>query len=216
VSEVTKHQIRRFLVGDVSAGLFTQAWTYLLPVIVIAVLGAKENAIFYSAFAFASALDQIASNFGAVLVVEGARDERRLAELTKSVMRKTCLLLTPAVLVFVTLAPVILGVYGAAYSRGGAALRLLALACLPKAVLFVYYGVCRLRGQTHRAAAVQGFCAVAILGGASMVSSDGLAAVGWVVLGVQTLAATLVAPQMARAIRHRGDEQRLAIAEGAG
>lgn len=201
VLDTTKHQIRRFVFGDASAGLFTQAWTYLLPVIVTGALGARQNALFYAAFLFSSTLDQVASNFTSALVVEGARNEARLAELTRGVLKRTYLLLAPAVLLFVVLAPLALEIYGHAYAAGAACLRLLALACLPKAMLYIYYGVCRIRRQTHRSAALQGLTCVTVLAGAVAASTRGLAAMALVVLGVQLLVAGAALPSLLRLVR---------------
>lgn len=193
----TKRQIRQFVIGDATAGLFTQTWTYLLPVIVTATLSASANALFYAGFLFSSTLDQIASNFSSALVVEGARSEEGLRALIKATLRRVYVFLIPAVLFFVVFAPLVLRVYGAAYADGAATLRLLALACLPKALLLVYYGACRVKRRTYRAGALQGATCIAILAGA-LIFNASLAEIAVVVLVVQVAAAAIAAPQLAR------------------
>ncbi|HEV7937425.1 MAG TPA: hypothetical protein VGP18_05310 [Solirubrobacteraceae bacterium] len=196
----TKRQIRRFVVGDASAGLFTQTWTYMLPVLVTGILGAKQNALFYAAFLFSSTLDQIAVNYSSPLVVEGARDESTLPTLVKGATRRIYIVLVPPVLLFTLAGGLVLHAYGPAYEAGATALCLLSLSCLPKALLFVYYGVCRVQRKTHRSAIIQGASCVTILGGALLVSHHGLAAICAVVLSVQVIAAAVVLPSLARCV----------------
>lgn len=204
VSGSTKRRIGHFVLGDASAGLFTQTWTYLLPVIVAGALGAKVNALFYAAFLLSSTLDQIASNFSTALVVEGAREDAAVGPLITATLRRSYMVLTPAVLVLVVLAPEILSVYGEAYTDGASTLRLLALACLPKALLFVYYGACRINRQTYRSAVMQGVTCACVLGGTLTFGAHGLEAIALVILLVQVLAAVVAAPQLARSIRPSG------------
>jgi O-antigen/teichoic acid export membrane protein len=197
----TKRQIRSFVFGDASAGVFTQTWTYMLPVIVTGALGAKQNAIFYAAFLFSSTLDQIAINYSAPLVVEGARDESALPALVKAATRRIYIVLVPPVLLFTFAGGLVLHAYGPAYAAGATALCLLSLACLPKALLFVYYGVCRVQRKTHRSAVMQGASCAAILAGALLLSQHGLAAICAVVLSVQVIGALVAAPRLARCAR---------------
>jgi O-antigen/teichoic acid export membrane protein len=197
----TKHQIRRFVLGDASAGVFTQTWTYLLPVIVTGALGARQNALFYAAFLFSSTLDQVAVNYSSPLVVEGARDEAALPRLVRGATRRIYLVLVPPVLLFAFAGGAVLHAYGPQYAAGATALCLLSLACLPKALVFVYYGVCRVQRKTHLSALMQGASCAAILAGALLVSHHGLAAISAVVLSVQVIGAIVASPRLARCLR---------------
>ncbi len=197
----TKRQIRSFVLGDASAGIFTQTWTYMLPVIVTGALGASQNAIFYAAFLFSSTLDQIAINYSSPLVVEGARDESALPALVKAATRRIYIVLVPPVLLFTFAGGLVMRTYGPAYAAGATALCLLSLSCLPKALLFVYYGVCRVQRKTHRSAAMQGASCAAILAGALLLSHHGLAAICAIVLLVQVIGALVAAPRLAHCAR---------------
>jgi O-antigen/teichoic acid export membrane protein len=197
----TKRQIRRFVLGDASAGVFTQTWTYALPVIVTGALGAAQNALFYAALLFSSTLDQIAVNYSSPLVVEGARDESALPALVKAATRRIYIILVPPVLLFAFAGGLVLHAYGPQYAAGATALALLSLACLPKALLFVYYGVCRVERKTHRSAIMQGASCAAILAGALAIGHHGLAAICAVVLAVQLIGATVAFPRLARCVR---------------
>jgi O-antigen/teichoic acid export membrane protein len=203
ISGETKRQIRRFVLGDASAGIFTQTWTYMLPVIVVGVLGARENALFYAAFLFSSTLDQIAVNYSSPLVVEGARNEAALPTLIRGATRRIYIVLVPPVLLFTLAGGLVLRAYGPEYAAGATALCLLSLSCLPKALLCVYYGVCRVQRKTHLSAAVQGACCAAILAGALLVSHEGIDAICAVVLLVQVIGALVASPRLARCARQR-------------
>ena len=205
IAAETKRQIAHFVLGDASAGIFTQAWTYLLPVIVTATLGARQDALFYTAFLFSSTLDQVAVNFSSPLVVAGARNANALPALVRASIRRTFIILVPLVLVFVAFAPLALHAYGSRYTAGAPALRLLALACLPKALLCLYYGVCRIRRQVIRSAAMQGVASVAILAGTVHFSGHGLATVAGVVLAVQVAVAIIAMRPMARLLTSPAD-----------
>ena len=47
-----RSKITRFTVGDATGGLFTQAWMYLLPVVITVTLGASINAVYFTSFLF--------------------------------------------------------------------------------------------------------------------------------------------------------------------
>src|SRR5215471_7500429 len=76
-----RSKIVRFAIGDATGGLFTQAWTYLLPVLVTALLGASANALFFTSFLFSSTIDQVAANYASPLTVEGAHAPEEIASL---------------------------------------------------------------------------------------------------------------------------------------
>ena len=74
-----RSSIIRFAIGDATGGLFTQTWTYLLPILVTASLGASANALFYTSFLFSSTIDQVAANYASPLTVEGAHAPDKIA-----------------------------------------------------------------------------------------------------------------------------------------
>ncbi|MFI6844066.1 lipopolysaccharide biosynthesis protein [Kitasatospora sp. NPDC050467] len=132
--------------ADYIGNLFSFASYSAVPLIVLAQLGPEGSAYYSLAFVIASTLFVATFSMGHSLVVEGARDPKRLAEYARRMLRHTGLLLVGAVLVIEIGARRILGVFGPEYAaHGTAVLRLLALCALPIAVTNVVIQVARVR-----------------------------------------------------------------------
>jgi O-antigen/teichoic acid export membrane protein len=153
----------RFAVGDAFGGLFTQAWTYLPPVIITAVLGASVNALYYISFLFSSTIDQIAANFASPLTVEGAHVPAEIATLIRSTLRRIFLIVLPVVTVLAIGCPWLIRAFGDKYTGAIPAMRLLLLACLPKVISTVYYAYCRVDRSTHKSAIMQAYVCLTTL-----------------------------------------------------
>jgi O-antigen/teichoic acid export membrane protein len=180
----------RFAATDAAGGLFTQGWTYLLPVIVASRLGPSQNALFYAAFLFSSTIDQIAANFASSLTVEGAHSPAAIRRLARQALWHSLRLTVPVVVVMLIAAPWLLELFGPQYEDAVTVMRLLLLACIPKVLTLTYYAVCRVEGRTHRSSSVQFVVFLIAVGGTFLVSDGhGVAAVGGVVLAAQLVAA---------------------------
>jgi O-antigen/teichoic acid export membrane protein len=153
----------RFAAGDATGGLFTQAWTYLPPVIITALLGAPVNALYYISFLFSSTIDQIAANYASPLTVEGAHAPAELGRLIRATLRRIYTVVLPVVAVLVIGCPWLIRAFGEKYAGAATPMRLLLLACLPKVLSTVYYAYCRIDRRTHRSAIMQGYVAVTTL-----------------------------------------------------
>ena len=196
----------RFVLGDAGAGLFTQTWTYSLPILVAASLGAAANASFYTAFLIATTVDLAAANLASAMTVKAALHPHQVRRLTGLTMSRALLLTGTAVTIGVAAAPYVLQAFGTAYAADPDCLRLLLLACLPRAVLAVYYAVCRTQRRTHRSAAMQASVCVSILITVAPAADRwGLAGVAGVVLVCQLAACAAAVPALSRmtAGRHR-------------
>lgn len=141
----------RFLALDYLASLLLQGATSLMPLVVVATLGAEQNAYFYIAYQISGAIDQLAHNVGLSLTVEGSFDEQALARLTRHAFVRFFGLLVPAIVVGMLLAPFLLWFFGSSYAdHGTTLLRLLLLSAIPQAVLSLYQAVERVRGRAGR------------------------------------------------------------------
>jgi O-antigen/teichoic acid export membrane protein len=178
--------IIRFAVGDATGGLFTQAWTYLLPVLVTALLGASVNALFYTSFLFSSTIDQVAANYASPLTVEGAHTPDEIASLIWLALRRIYTIILPTVAVLLIISPWLLRAFGDKYASAVPLLDMLLITCLPKALSTVYYAYCRVQRQTHRSAVMQACVCVATLSAVVLLGdSFGLIGVGIAILVVQ-------------------------------
>lgn len=184
-----RSKIIRFAVGDASGGLFTQAWTYLLPVLITAELGASANAFFYTSFLFSSTIDQVAANYASPLTVEGAYSPDKIPVLIRQAMHHIFAIILPVVAMLAIICPWLLRAFGEKYVQAAPLLIILLIACLPKAVSTVYYSYCRVQRSTHRSAVMQAYVCIATLTAVALVAhSSGLITVGFVIIGVQSSA----------------------------
>jgi O-antigen/teichoic acid export membrane protein len=186
----TRSRIIRFTAGDATGGLFTQAWTYLPPVIIASTLGASVNALYYISFLFSSTIDQIAANFSSPLTVEGAHAPEEIAKLIRSTLRHIYTIILPTVIVLLITCPWLVRAFGDKYVGAVPSMRLLLIACLPKAISIVYYAYCRVQRITHRSAIVQAYvCVTTLLAILLLAHRFKLVGVCLAIVAVQTTAA---------------------------
>lgn len=198
-----RSKIIRFAVGDATGGLFTQAWTYLLPVLITAALGASVNALFYTSFLFSSTIDQIAANYASPLTVEGAHAPDEIASLIRHAFRHIFAIILPTVAALLIMSPWLLRAFGDKYVSGVPLLDMLLIACIPKAISTVYYAYCRVQRKTHRSAVIQACVCTATLSGVVLLAHPfGLIGVGVVIVVVQSSAGVVSWWALRRGLYH--------------
>lgn len=179
--------IIRFTIGNATAGLFTQTWTYALPVIIAASLGPSVNALFYTSFLFFSTVDQVAANYASPLTVEGTHAPQQIAALIRLALRHIFVIILPVIVALAILSPWLLRIFGPKYVGAAPLLSTLLIACLPKAVSTVYYSYCRIQRSTRRLAIMQAYVCTATLSAVLLLARPfGLISVGLTILTVQT------------------------------
>lgn len=109
---------RRFLVGETVALIFEQVAVTLLPVFVVAGLGADDGAEFGVAWMLVQALDQFPMNLGFSLTVEGAQPGVDVRPMHAALRRRAVLGLGVLVVVGILAAPLITKVFGGRYEHG--------------------------------------------------------------------------------------------------
>jgi O-antigen/teichoic acid export membrane protein len=199
-------KVLQFAVGDAAGGLFTQAWTYLLPVIVTASLGASADALFYTSFLFSSTIDQIAANYASPMTVEGAHAPEYTVQLIRLALRRIFAIVVPVIAALLVISPWLLNAFGKKYVSAVPLLDALLIACIPKALSTVYFAYCRIQRATHRSASLQACVCITTLSAVLFVARPfGLVGVGGAVVSVQTCAGVVSAWALRRGIR-RGAE----------
>lgn len=184
-----RSRLVRFAVGDGAGGLFTQLWTYSLPTLITASLGASVNALFYTSFLFSSTIDQVAVNYASPLTVEGARTPGELETLIRQALKHIFAIILPTVMALILIGPWLLRAFGHKYVSAAPLLDMLLIACLPKAISTVYYAYCRVQRTTHRSAMMQAYvCSATLAAVAVLARPFGLIAVGLVIVAVQSSA----------------------------
>jgi O-antigen/teichoic acid export membrane protein len=233
LGQQVRSNIIRFAIGDAAGGLFTQTWTYLLPVVIIALLGPSKNALYFTSFLFSSTIDQVAANYASPLTVEGAHAPEEIAILIRLALKRIFTLVCPTIAVLIFICPWLLHAFGGKYLSAVLLLRMLLLACLPKAITTVYTAYCRIRRTMHKSAIVQGYVCVAILSAVFVLGRRyGLVGIGVATIAVQSSAGAFCWWALRRGLRdaerrgtrpgkHRrssegraGDAVRVAVTEG--
>ena len=133
----------RFSAGNYVAVLLMRSPGYILPVMVLNMLGAKEAAYYYVAFAITSLLFIIPHAVSTSLFVEGSHGEALNRTILKSIFAMF-LLLVPAVVVVYFLGERVLELIGKDYAANGLnVLRIMTLSSF-------FFGICQIHFSIKR------------------------------------------------------------------
>jgi O-antigen/teichoic acid export membrane protein/tetratricopeptide (TPR) repeat protein len=204
-STLRAREIIRFALLDYLGSLFAQGYGYVLPLLVLSVLGAAANSSFFVAWTIASALELAAYNFGTSLLVEGIRAPGRLAELTRGVLIRCGLITVSGAAVMAAGGRIILRLFGPAYGDAYLLLALLGTATIPISVVVVTLALDRIAGRTGRVALTQLALAVLVLGlSVPLMKKFGIEGVGFACLTAGLVVALVRFPSVVHAIRQPG------------
>jgi O-antigen/teichoic acid export membrane protein len=183
--------------------MLVQAGLTVLPLLVVGILGSRDNAFFYLPLLIVSAFDALFATACTSLVVAGAADVRRQSELARLMARRALLLLLPGALALVALAPYILLVFGADYSEHATTMmRLLALSSIPRAAHSLYAALARFRGDGRAILLRQVLSVAALVAGTAVLAPTiGLTGVGLAWLGSSLLVLATVVRGLRQALR---------------
>jgi O-antigen/teichoic acid export membrane protein len=157
--------LRAFLAQDYLGQVLMRLGVTLLPVLVVATLGAQSNAYFYIPFTIVIACDMMVLSIGTSIVAEAAYDARLARDHVRTALRRYGPPLLAGVAVLVAAAPLVLLPFGTDYAREGAGvLRLLALAIVPRALIFLAGAVWRLQGHGRWLLGAEALMLVVLLG----------------------------------------------------
>ena len=165
LSRLGRRRVVSFLAQDYAAAVFTQATLTLLPLLVIAILGAEASAYFGIPFMIVVAFDTLAYSTSTSLVVEGALAGGNLKPLIRLFVHRILALLVPVGVALIVLSPLVLLPFGREYAENGTAvLRLLLCASLLRAGIALFSAISRIGGRGRRLAAVEFTLLVLALG----------------------------------------------------
>lgn len=186
----------RFLAQDYLASVFTQATLTVLPLLVIAKLGAQESAYFAMPFAVAIAFDTFAYSSSTALVVEATIDPARLHSLQHVFVRRVLAPIVPAALILAVAAPLVMAPFGRAYAeQGTTVLRLLLCASILRIVITLFVALSRIHARGLRLAFAEFVLFAVALGGAlALAPSRGIVGVAGAWLLANAVVALAVAP----------------------
>jgi O-antigen/teichoic acid export membrane protein len=203
VEHLGRRRVMRFLTQDYLASVLTEATLTILPLLVIAVLGAQESAYFAIPFTIAVAFDTLSYSACTSLVVEGTLDQESLRALTRLFLRHVLAPMVLAALLLAAAAPLVLLPFGQVYAQHGATvLRLLLFASIFRTVIALFLAVARVQSRGSRIALVELALLVLILGPAiPLAHSHGIEGVALTWLGANVLVCLAVIWPLLRFLR---------------
>ena len=138
------NKMTHFSLGNYVAETARMSPNYLLPLLVVNILGAELNAYFYIALSIFSLLTMISYSITTSLFAEGSNEPDKLRGNTVRAIKLTFLLIIPAIIVVFLLGDKILLLFGREYSENAFnMLRLLSLSAIPLALNNLYVAVKR-------------------------------------------------------------------------
>ncbi len=159
------NEIVHFSFANYTANFFWMLPQFILPLMVVNLLGAEQNAYFYIGWSVASILFMVPQAASFSLFAEGSHDVEGLGYNMKRSFKLILVLLVPAIIILLLLGDKILSLFGRAYS--GSAIRLLwilAFSALPLSVNYIYYGIKRVEMRMKSVIGLTAFIAIATLG----------------------------------------------------
>jgi len=184
----------RYSSGNYLVNLLSLSPAFLLPLMVVNLLGAEQNAYFYVAWMMASLLFAIATGVSRSLFAEGSHFEDRLRENVVKSLKSTFLLLVPAVILLAAAGKWLLLIFGQGYSLNALPLLwVLCLSSLPLGINYIYTGILRVTGRITELIIIWGFIALAVLLGSYLIMPlTGIIGIGYAWLGAQLIVAIYI------------------------
>jgi O-antigen/teichoic acid export membrane protein len=177
----------RYSSGSYLARLFNAAPALILPIMVVNLLGAEQNAHFYVAWMIAGLLFAIPAAVSNSLFAEGAHFENALwSNVTKS-LKFVFVILVPAVVLVLLAGKWLLLLFGEGYSVSGLLLlRILCLSSLFSGVSIIYTATLRVEDRLRELTLIFGFItAASLIGSYFVMPACGMAGIGYVWFAVQ-------------------------------
>ncbi len=180
--------------GNYLSNLLSTSPAFILPLMVVNLLGAEQNAYFYIAWAIAGLLFAIPRAVSQSLFAEGSHFEDKLRESVIKSLKFTFLLLVPAVIVLILLGKWLLLLFGQSYSLNALKLLwILSLSSLPLSINHLYSSILRVRSRIKELMTIWGFMAISVLLASYLIMpATGIMGIGCAWLGVQAVVAIYI------------------------
>jgi O-antigen/teichoic acid export membrane protein len=177
--------------GSYSVSLFSSAPRLLLPLVVLNVAGASDNAYFFIAWSLAELTFAIPVSTSLSLFSLGSNSQHTLQKDIVKSLKLTSLFIVPAALIFVLAGHWVLLIFGRVYATQSLLLlQILAVSSLPTAVNYIYSAILRITNKLPELIIIRGAIAIMILVAAYyLVPVYGIVVIGIIWLGIQTVVA---------------------------
>jgi len=160
------NEIAHFSMANYVAGLIIKVPTFALPLMVVSLLSAEQNAYFYIAYGVISTgLGLIPAGISLSLFAEGSHDEEALGDYVRKSLKFSFLILVPLVILIFLVGDKILLLFGEAYSQEATKLLwILALSVLPGTVNTIYFYKKRVEKEMKTVTGLSALRVVMVLG----------------------------------------------------
>jgi len=187
--------IWRYSAGNYFAALCAAASNFILPIMVVNLVGAEQNAYFYVAWTIAAVLFAIPMAVSQSLFAEGSHFEDELGVNVGRSFRFIFLLLIPAIILLLLVGKWLLLLFGASYSANALTLlRILALSSVFIGVSGVYMTILRVQGKIRELMLISAFVTLAVLLGSYFIMpTTGIIGVGYAWIAAQGIVSIYVA-----------------------
>jgi len=169
-----------FSAGSYLTDFFITAPNYILPIMVLNVLGANAAAYYYIAFSIASLLFMIPNAISMSLFVEGSHGEALKKTVLKSLLAIFSLL-TPTIIFLYFLGDFVLEIIGKDYSINGLELlRIMSFASIFVAVNYIFFSIKRIQKDVKILVLLSGLISALFLGSSYLFMLEfGLIGIGY-------------------------------------
>jgi len=184
----------RYSSGNYLVNLLSGAPAFLLPLMVVNLLGAEQNAYFYIAWMTANFLFASAAGVSRSLFAEGSHFEDRLRGNVVKSLKSTFLLLVPAAILLAAAGKWLLLIFGHGYSLNALPLLwVLCLSSLPFGVNHIYTAILRVTGRITELIIIWVFIATGVLViSYLLLPLTGIIGIGYAWLGAQLIVAIYI------------------------
>jgi len=159
------NDILHFSAANYTASIFWAIPGFVLPLMVVNLLGAEQNAYFYIGWSIGNILSVVPAAASLSLFAEGSYNEERLVQEVKRSFKLILVILIPAIIIILPMANKILLLFGQAYSKNATKLVwILAISALPLSINYLYFSIRRVKKKMRNVIGLSGFIAVFTLG----------------------------------------------------
>jgi O-antigen/teichoic acid export membrane protein len=150
----------KFSAGNYLSSILQTAPMYLLPILVLEVLGAEATAYYYIAYTIASLLFVVPSAVGTSMFVEGCHGEA-LKKTTIKSLKTIFVILVPSILIFYFFGGFLLSLIGKDYSTNAQNLiKIFVLSSVFVTINSVYYSIKKTQGEVKDLISLSGLIAI--------------------------------------------------------
>jgi O-antigen/teichoic acid export membrane protein len=177
----------RFSIGNYVASILDSAPVYVLPLIIIAYLGAPSGAYFSISFSISSVFGMVVGSTCYSLLAEGIHDPVKLRRDILKAARLMVFFLVPGTIIIFLVGKQLLGIFGHEYSENS--LKLLwffSLSWIPNIITMIYITIIRIKRDIGPLICVEASFSVIIIGmSCLLIPHMGLVGVGVAFLSAQ-------------------------------